>query len=118
MKRFCSFRKKTLFYVLIGIILVAVALVGRLFWLMVIHKDEYEYRAQALHERERSIKAARGIIYDRNGVVIADNKPVCTISVIHNQIKEPERVIRELAQRLEISEESVRKKDSSWPPFC
>jgi len=110
MKRFCSFRKNTLFYVLIGIILVAVALVGRLFWLMVIHKDEYEYRAQALHERERSIKAARGVIYDRNGVVIADNKPVCTISVIHNQIKEPERVIQELSQRLDLSEESVRKK--------
>ena len=110
MKRYGSFRKKTLFYVLMGIIAVTAVLVGRLFWLMVIHKDEYEYRAQALHERERSIKAARGIIYDRNGVVIADNKPVCTVSVIHNQIKEPEVVIRELSHRLELDEAIVRKK--------
>ncbi len=110
MKRYGSFRKKTLFYVLIGIMLVTAVLAGRLFWLMVIHKEEYEYRAQALHERERSIKAARGVIYDRNGVVIADNKPVCTISVIHNQIKDPERVIRELSQRLELDEATVRKK--------
>jgi len=110
MKRYGSFRKKTLFYVLIGIMLVIAVLAGRLFWLMVIHKEEYEYRAQALHERERSIKAARGVIYDRNGVVIADNKPVCTISVIHNQIKDPERVIRELSQRLELDEATVRKK--------
>lgn len=110
MKRYGEFRKKTLFYVLIGIVAIAVVLVGRLFWLMVIHKDEYEYRAQALHERERSIKAARGIIYDRNGVVIADNKPVCTISVIHNQIKDPERVIAELSKRLELDEATVRKR--------
>lgn len=110
MKRYGSFRKKTLFYVLIGIMVVTAVLAGRLFWLMVIHKEEYEYRAQALHERERSIKAARGVIYDRNGVVIADNKPVCTISVIHNQIKDPERVIRELSQRLELDEATVRKK--------
>ena len=110
MKRYGSFRKKTLFYVLLGIVAVALVLVGRLVWLMVVHKDEYEYRAQALHERERSIKAARGVIYDRNGVVIADNKPVCTISVIHNQIKDPERVISELSQRLLIEEETVRKK--------
>ncbi len=110
MKRYGEFRKRTLFYVLIGIVVVAAMLVGRLFWLMVIHKDEYEYRAQALHERERSIKAARGIIYDRNGVVIADNKPVCTISVIHNQIKDPERVIEELSKRLELDEATVRKR--------
>ena len=110
MKRYGSFRKKTLFYVLIGIISVTILLVIRLFWLMVIQKDNYEYRAQALHERERSIKAARGLIYDRNGVVIADNKPVCTISVIHNQIKDPERVIRELSTRLALDEDTVRKR--------
>ena len=110
MKRYGSFRKKTLFYVLIGIITVTLILVVRLFWLMVIQKDNYEYRAQALHERERSIKAARGLVYDRNGVVIADNKPVCTISVIHNQIKEPERVIAELSTRLGLDEATVRKK--------
>ena len=110
MKRYGSFRKKTLFYVLIGIVLVTAVLIGRLCWLMVLNKDEYEYRAQALHERERSIKAARGVIYDRNGIVIADNKPVCTISVIHNQIKEPERVIRELSERLSLEEQTVRKK--------
>lgn len=110
MKRYGTFRKITLFYVFLGIILVVFCLVGRLFWLMVIQKEVYESRAQELHERERSIKAARGIIYDRNGIVLADNKSVCTISVIHNQIKEPERVIRELSERLELSEESVRKK--------
>ena len=110
MKRYGSFRKKTLFYVFLGILVVTLTLVVRLFWLMVVHKEEYEYRAQALHERERSIKAARGMIYDRNGVVIADNKAVCTISVIHNQVKDPERVISELSKRLNLSEESVRKK--------
>ena len=110
MKRYGTFRKITLFYVLAGIVIVIMCLVGRLFWLMVVQKDEYEARAQELHERERSIKAARGVIYDRNGIVLADNKSVCTISVIHNQITEPERVIRELSERLELNEESVRKK--------
>lgn len=110
MKRYGSFRKKNLFYVLVGVLTVIIFLTVRLLWLMVIKKDDYEYRARALHERERSIKAARGLIFDRNGVIIADNKPVCTISVIHNQITDPERVILELSTRLELDEKTVRKK--------
>ncbi len=77
---------------------------------MVFVTDRYAERAKELHERERSIKAERGLIYDRNGVVIADNKPVCTISVIHNQITNPEEVIEKLSGILGISEETVRKR--------
>ena len=70
--------------------------------------------ADALHERERTIKASRGEIVDRNGTVIAANRTVCTVSVIHNQVKEPEKVIRELARILDLSEEKVRKKVEKW----
>lgn len=77
---------------------------------MLFDSEKYAARAQELHERERSIKAARGIIYDRNGVVLADNKPVCTVSVIHSQITEPERVISVLCEVLGLSEETVRKR--------
>ena len=69
-----------------------------------------EKKAQALHERERSIKAARGKIVDRNGIVLADNRSVCTVSVIHSQIRDPERVIAELAELLELPEDTVRKR--------
>ena len=89
---------------------VCVGLIGRLFWLMVIKSEEYAKRATELHERERSIKAERGIIYDRNGVALASNVPVCTISVIHAQITDPERVIAELSERLGLGEETVRKR--------
>ena len=72
--------------------------------------DYYGKKAQALHERERSIKAARGKIVDRNGIVLADNRSVCTVSVIHSQIRDPERVIAELAELLELPEDTVRKR--------
>lgn len=85
-------------------------LFGRLVYLMVWQADHYSALATKLHERERSIKAARGKILDRNGTVIADNKTVCTISVIHNQIEEPETVIEILCRELELSEEYVRKR--------
>jgi len=85
-------------------------LLGRLLYLMVWRADYYGDAATRLHERERSIKAARGRILDRNGVVLADNKTVCTVSVIHNQIKEPEQVIAMLVKELGISEELVRKR--------
>ena len=85
-------------------------LLGRLLYLMVWRADYYGDAATRLHERERSIKAARGRILDRNGVVLADNKTVCTVSVIHNQIKEPERVIAMLVKELGISEELARKR--------
>lgn len=85
-------------------------LFGRLVYLMVWRSEHYAALANELHERERSIKAARGQILDRNGVVLADNKTVCTISVIYNQIEDAERVIEVLSKELNLSEETVRKK--------
>ncbi|MGI6006797.1 MAG: peptidoglycan D,D-transpeptidase FtsI family protein [Ruminococcus sp.] len=85
-------------------------LVCRLFYLMVFRSDYYTEKADDLHERERDIKAARGKIIDRNGVVLADNKAVCTISVIHSQIENPEEVIAMLTEELRISEEEARKR--------
>ena len=83
---------------------------GRLVWLMGFRSDHYYEKAEELHERERDIKATRGRILDANGKVLADNKTVCTVSVIHSQIKEPEKVIRLLSAELGISEENIRKK--------
>lgn len=85
-------------------------LLGRLVYLCVWRSEHYSGLATQLHERERSIKAARGRILDRNGKVLADNKTVCTISVIYNQIREPERVIEILCKELELTEEYVRKR--------
>lgn len=85
-------------------------LMGRLFFLMMYRSEHYSQMAEDLHERERTIKAARGNIIDANGVVIATNRTVCTISVIHNQIEDPEAVIRTLCEELELEEETVRKK--------
>lgn len=90
--------------------LVLIGLFMRLLYLMVWRADYYEEAATRLHERERSIKAARGRILDRNGVVLADNKTVCTVSVIHNQITEPEKVIAMLVKELGISETEARKR--------
>lgn len=83
---------------------------GRLLFLMAFRGDYYYTKANVLWERERSIKAPRGMIYDRNGVVLAENKPVCSISVIHNQIKDKELVIDTLATMLDIDDATVRKK--------
>ncbi len=83
-------------------------LIGRLVYLMVWGSTYYGGRAQDIHERERSIKAARGNIYDRNGVLLAANKTVCTISVIHSQIEDPEAVIAALSKALDMDEEKVR----------
>ena len=85
-------------------------LAGRLVYLMIFEAEYYQNLAKDLHERERSIKAARGRILDRNGTVLADNQTVCTISVIHNQIKNPETVIQSLCEILGTEEDSVRKK--------
>ncbi|MGN0376529.1 MAG: peptidoglycan D,D-transpeptidase FtsI family protein [Suilimivivens sp.] len=85
-------------------------LMGRLLYLMVVDSAYYAEKAKELHERERSIKAARGRIIDANGTVIADNKTVCTISVIHSQIEDPERIIEVLSRELELSEEYVRNR--------
>lgn len=85
-------------------------LLGRLVWLMGFCSDYYYEKAEDLHERERDIKAARGRILDAGGKILAANKTVCTVSVIHSQIKEPEKVIRLLTEKLGIAEETVRKK--------
>lgn len=77
---------------------------------MIYQSQYYSQMAEDLHQRERTIKAARGRILDRNGVVIADNRTVCTISVVHNQIEDPETVIKVLQEELGVSEETVRKK--------
>ena len=85
-------------------------LLGRLVWLMGFRSDYYYEKAEELHERERDIKAARGEILDAKGKVLAANKTVCTVSVIHSQIKDPEKGIRLLVSELGLSEETVRKK--------
>ena len=90
--------------------LVLAALIGRLVYLMIFDADYYQELAQDLHEREREIKAARGEIVDRNGVVLATNRTVCTISVIHSQVEEPEEVISVLSRELELDQAEVRKK--------
>lgn len=92
------------------LVIMTIALLFRLGYIMIFQADYYGIRAKELHERERSIKAKRGSIYDRNGVEIASNKPVCTISVIHSQIEEPERIISVLSEKLDMSEEVIRKR--------
>lgn len=87
-----------------------VGLSGRLFFLMIYRSEYYSEMAEDLHQRERTIKAARGRILDRNGVVVADNRTVCTVSVVHNQIEDPEAVISTLCRELDVPEETVRKK--------
>ena len=102
--------RKKILTVFLGCSLVLVGLFVRLVYLMVWEADYYAEKATQLHERERSIKAARGRILDCNGEVLADNRTVCTISVIHNQIEDPEAVIAMLCQELNLSEEYVRKR--------
>ncbi|MDY2614223.1 MAG: penicillin-binding transpeptidase domain-containing protein [Lachnospiraceae bacterium] len=105
-----TYNKKKILVVFLCAVTVILALVGRLVYLMVFDAEYYQKKAEALHEREREIKAARGEIIDANGTVLATNKTVCTISVIHSQITDSERVIQALAQTLEMEEETVRKK--------
>ncbi len=102
-------KKKTLVVFVIALVVI-LGLFGRLVYLMVFEAEYYQEKAEALHEREREIKAARGEIVDANGIVLATNKTVCTISVIHSQIKEPERVIQELSRELEMEEAVVRER--------
>lgn len=102
-------RKKIVVVFFVCMILLA-GLMGRLIYLMIFQSEYYQQKAEDLHERERSIKAARGKIVDRTGVVLATNRTVCTVSVIHNQITEPERVIEVLVKELGLSEEAVRKR--------
>ena len=110
MKKNRTYHKKKTVIVFLVFSLMLLGLMGRMFYLMVIRSDYYSQKAQELHERERDIKAARGRILDCNGEVLADNKAVCTISVIHSQITEPEKVIAMLVKELGISEETARKR--------
>lgn len=103
-------QRQKLLFVYGMVVLCMIGLAGRLLYLMVNRADYYGEKAKEVHQRQRTVKAARGIIYDRNGVEIASNKPVSTISVIHNQIRDPEKVIRVLSELLELPEEKVRKR--------
>lgn len=105
-----TYHKKKILVVFTCAFLILTGLIGRLVYLMVFDAEYYQKRAEDLHKRERKIKAARGEIVDRNGVVLATNKTVCTISVIHSQIKEPERVTEILAKELEMDQAEVRKR--------
>ena len=111
---FLTYHRKKILVVFVISALLMTGLCGQLGFLMIARSDHYSKMADALHERERTIKASRGEIVDRNGTVIAANRTVCTVSVIHNQVKEPEKVIRELARILDLSEEEVRKKVEKW----
>ena len=110
MKKNKTYNKKKIMVVFLCAALILAALIGRLVYLMIFDADYYQELAQDLHEREREIKAARGEIVDRNGVVLATNRTVCTISVIHSQVEEPEEVISVLSRELELDEAEVRKK--------
>lgn len=105
-----TFNRRKLLVVFTVILLVLSILVGRLVYLMIFCSEYYGQKAEDLHERERDIKAARGKIIDSTGTVLATNRTVCTISVIHSQLKEPEEVIRVLSKELEMEEETVRKR--------
>lgn len=92
------------------LILLVFALLGRLFYVMIFKSEYYQIKADDLHERERAIKAKRGVIYDRNGVALATNTSVCTVTVIHNQITDAKQVIEVLSTELDIDEAQVREK--------
>ena len=110
MKKNMTFHKKKIWVVFVCCMLMMAGLIGRLIYLMCFRSDYYYEKAKDLHERERDIKAARGQILDAKGKVLASNRPVCTISVIHSQIKEPEKVIALLTEKLGIDEAAVRKR--------
>lgn len=105
-----TYHRRKICVIFAGVALCGMVLLGRLVYLMLFRGDYYSGLATELQQRERKIKAARGKILDRNGKVLAGNKSVCTISVIHNQIREPEKVIQMLVKELGLSEESVRKR--------
>ena len=105
-----TYNKKKVLVVFLAAVVLILALIGRLIYLMIFDAEYYQELAEDLHEREREIKAARGEIVDRNGIVLATNKTVCTISVIHSQIKDAEEVIAVLSRELEMDSETVRKR--------
>ena len=109
-KKNYTFHKRKVWIVFLLCMMMTGGLIGRLVWLMGFRSDYYYEKAEDLHERERDIKAARGEIVDATGKVLAANKTVCTISVIHSQIREPEKVITLLVDKLGMAEETIRKR--------
>lgn len=105
-----TFHKKKILVVFLAAFILILYLIGRLVYLMVFDAEYYQQKAEDLHERERDIKAARGEIIDRSGTVLATNRTVCTISVIHSQIENSEKVIEKLSEFLEMDADQVRKK--------
>lgn len=105
-----TYNRRKILIIFLCALFMLVSLIARLAYLMIFEAEYYQERAEQLHERERSIKAARGEIVDRNGVVLATNKTVCTISVIHSQLSDAENVIQILTKELEMDETTVRKK--------
>ena len=110
MKKLMTFHKKKSWTVFLCCVLIMAGLIGRLAYLMCFCSERYYDRAEELHERERDIKAARGLILDARGKVLASNRTVCTVSVIHSQIRDSEKIIRILAEKLGMKEEDVRKR--------
>ena len=105
-----TFMKRKLMLVFLVFFFFLIFLIGRLVYITILQSDFYQNEALKLHQRERAIKAPRGIVYDRNGKVIASNKPVCTISVIYAQVTDKEKVIDVLSKELEMDEAEIRKK--------
>ena len=110
MFRYKTYNRRKAMVIFVAVLFIMMFLIGRLVYLMVFCSEYYGQKAEDLHERERDIKAARGKIIDSTGTVLAANKTVCTISVIHNQIDDPEAVIAALTKELGISEETIRKR--------
>lgn len=114
MKGFQIYHKRKIVFTFFAFVLILMGLMGRLVYIMLFQSEYYSEKAIDLHERERSIKAARGRILDRNGIVLADNRVVCTISVIHSQIEEPEKVAAYLSEKLDIDYDTVWKKVNKY----
>lgn len=108
--RFRTYHKRKIFIVMIGVLAISILLGGRISYLMISKAEHFGVKAREVQERERTIKAERGRIFDRNGVELASNKPVSTISVIYSQIKEPEKVISVLSKELDMDETLVRRR--------
>ena len=114
MRGFQIYHKKKIVFTFFAFVLLLMGLMGRLAYIMLFRSEYYSEKAIDLHERERSIKAARGRILDRNGIVLADNRVVCTISVIHSQIEEPEKVAAYLSETLDIDYDTVWKRVNKY----
>ena len=110
MSSFLTHHRRRILVTMAFLSLFMAGLCGQLGYLMIFRSEHYSTMADDLHERERTIKAARGRIMDRNGVVLADNRTVCTISVIHNQVEDTEQVTTVLSELLAMPQEEIRKK--------